>query len=112
MQQPSFSEDFTLVHLSPRQWARLTELWNRPKKKHETGGYQDRLDDWKAGANPMQRTVLLCHAKRNPRRDDDMTWVVHQIENKHGGGWQKHIAFVFEDSHPRFTGLTIRPRKR
>jgi len=112
MQLITFSEDFTLVHLSPRQWARLTDLWSRPPKKHSSGGYQDRLAAWKVSANPVNRTVLLRHAKIRPDRDDDMTWIEHQIINKHGGGWQGHIAFCFEDSHPRFTGLPVKPKRR
>jgi len=112
MQQQTFSQDFTLVHLAPRQWARLNELWSRPRGKNASGGYQDRLDAWKATANPTYRTVLLCHARIRPDRDDDMTWIEHQIINKHGGGWQGHIAFCFEDSHPRFSGLPVKPKRR
>jgi len=112
MQLMTFSQDFTLVHLKPRGWAKLVDLWSRPNKKNPSGGFQDRLAAWKASANQMQHTVLLSHARTNPRRTDDMTFIIHSIEGKLQGGWQGHIAEVFEDSHPKFTGLTVRPRKR
>jgi hypothetical protein len=110
--QGSSSEDFTLVRLSLRAWFRLNELWSRPPKKHAHGGFQDRLAAWKASADPHARTVLLSHTQTNPRRLDDMTFIANAIIGKLQGGWQASLAWVFEDCHPRFSGLPVRPRKR
>lgn len=105
------SEDFTLVTLSPRAWARLADLWSRPPGIHTSGGFQDRVAAWKATSDPAGRTVWLSHTASG-RRTSDMTFIANAITGKLQGGWQAHIARIFEDAHAQFSNLPIRPKRR
>lgn len=95
-----------------RQWHRLLELATRATKKHERGGWQDRLRRWCGNMDEATQTVALTHASDSPRQLDDMTFVARAIEQRNIGGWQKHAFDIFAGCHPRFTGLTIKPRPR
>lgn len=105
------SVDFTLVQLPPRQWARFIELATRPTKKHASGGFQNRLRQWCSQMDEANHTVVLSHQSSSTRALDDMTWIAHAIADRNVGGWQKHVFDIFAGCHPRFTGITIKPRK-
>ena len=79
-------------------------------KLHEKGGWQDRLRTWCGQMDEAKHSILLSHQSDRPRRLDDMTFIAHAIEQRNVGGWQKHAFDIFAGVHPRFTGLTIKPR--
>lgn len=102
--------DLTMVQLSPRSWHKLFELATRATQKHLHGGWQDRLRRWCAQMDEANHTVVLSHTSSSPRQLDDMTFIAHAIEQRNIGGWQKHAFDIFAGCHPRFTGITIKPR--
>ena len=104
------SEDYTLVYLPIWPWQRFIELSMLATRLHEKGGWQDRLREWCGQMNEANRSILLSHHSDRPRRLDDMTFIARAIEQRNIGGWQKHAFDIFAGTHPRFTGLTIRPR--
>lgn len=107
----STSVDVTIVQLDPRSWRKLLELATRATKKHLHGGFQDRLRRWCSQMDESNYTVVLSHTSFGPRQLDDMTWIEHAIQDRNVGGFQKHVFDIFAGCHPRFTGLTIKPRK-
>jgi len=96
----------TILFLPPDRFDRLMEVMRRVKP-HERGGWQSRLRVWK-----NQVDESLCAIRLLPRLGqlDDMVFIARAIEQRNIGGWQKHAFDIFEGTHPRFTGLTIRPR--
>ena len=105
------SEEFTKIYLPPLPWRRFIELATRATQKHLRGGWQDRLRRWCGQMNEVERSILLSHSGGgHARRLDDMTFIARAIEQRNVGGWQKHAFDIFAGTHPRFTGLTIRPR--
>jgi hypothetical protein len=105
-----YSEDFTVVYLPHRQWRRIKELAMRSTNETTSGGWQDRLRAWRDRMDDTNRSILLSHTSGGPRRLDDMTFIARAIEQRNIGGWQKHAFDIFAGTHPRFTGLTIKPR--
>lgn len=103
--------DLTLVQLPPRPWSIFYELVTRPTGKHQSGGFQNRLRKWRSRMDVVNHTILLSHHSSSPRELDDMTWIAHAIADRNVGGWQKHVFDIFAGCHPRFTGITIKPRK-
>ena len=107
---------FTEIYLAPRNYALLREWVNRPvaKTKHgHNGGMQRRRLDWRDRMDAIHRSVrLTTHSSFERGTVDDMTWIARTIINRNGGGYQTRIAEIFEDTHPLFTGLPIKPRSR
>jgi hypothetical protein len=107
---------FITATLNQRQWALLTEWVNRPTlgtKNGEEGGMQQRRRAWIPQMRPADRTIrLTCEASPDERRLDDVTWIAQQIANQRAGGYQMRIARIFTDTHPRLTGIAIKPRER
>jgi coproporphyrinogen III oxidase len=64
--------------------------------------------------NDKDCSVILRHkpVSKHKRALDDMTFVAHAIEQRNIGGWQLDAFNIFAGTHPRFTGLTIKPRPR
>jgi hypothetical protein len=102
--------DVTIVYLTPRAFQKLLELATRATKLHDKGGWQDRLRAWRATLDEKARSVTLSHTNGNGRRLDDMTFIIHAIEQRNVGGWQKAAFDIFAGQHPLFTGLNIKPR--
>jgi hypothetical protein len=86
-----------VLRLAPERFARLINLATAPTRKHYRGGYQDRCRHWCSTIDEQDCTIMLT--------PDDVAWIVRQITNRNGGGWQWAVAKVFIDSHPCFTGL-------
>ena len=107
---------YTVVFLSGRQFARLQSWVGRPTEHTvhgDNGGMQKRRRDWRERMNAEQRSIRLTTPSSAVRAtEDDITWIRKTIANRHGGGYQSHIAFIFEDTHPAFTGVAILPRRR
>jgi hypothetical protein len=103
------------VRLNPQQWSLLGEWVMRPtdNRKHKTGGgMQQRRKRWLAAMNPSDCSIALSEeAPKNTRATDDVTWIIGTIVNQYAGGFQSLIAKIFTNTHPRFTGLSIKPRK-
>ena len=102
------------VQLNPLQWSLLGEWVMRPtdQSKHKSGGgMQQRRKRWLSAMNPSDCSIELTEdAPANTRAVDDVTWIVRTIFNQHAGGFQTRIARIFTGTHPRFTGLPIKPR--
>lgn len=106
------SIDYTKVYLLPRVWHRLLSLTLHASRGYGKGGWPDRLREWHLTMSERDYSVTLRHTSDNPdRRLDDMTFIAHAIEQRHVGGWQKAAFDIFAGTHPRFTGLSIRPRR-
>lgn len=105
---------YTEIKLPEQRWKRLEELATRPTRKHDHGGFQDRLRAWLDQSNSNERTIRLAHQSTNAtkRRFDDMSWVRNSIIRRNIGGWQKHIYDIFVDTHPQFSNLPIMPRPK
>jgi hypothetical protein len=86
-----------VLRLAPERFARLINLATAPTRKHYRGGYQDRCRRWCSTIDEQDCTIMLTQ--------DDVDWIVRQVTNRNGGGWQWAVAKVFIDTHPRFTGL-------
>ena len=97
--------------LPPRLFFRLFELATRATKIHKTGGWQDRLRAWRGQMNETTRTITLFTTSNDTKRLDDVTFVIHAIEQVHKGGWQAYAFDIFAGSHPRFSDITVRPRE-
>ena len=111
-------QTFIDVPLSWRQLAMLKrfiedEKRTRATRKHKSSGFHNRLREWASPGriNHEGSTVALSTIAVG-RHDDDMTWIANQIIGKKIGGAQSHVFDVFAGAHPRFTGLSIKPRKQ
>jgi hypothetical protein len=107
---PGGHEDYTVIQLPHRNWFRFVELATRATKLHEKGGWQDRLRAWCGQMDEGRHTITLSH-QGSGRRIDDMTFIARAIEQRNKGGWQKHAFDIFVDTHPRFTGIVVKPRE-
>lgn len=107
---------YTKVYLNPRQWSLLHEWCTRPvehTKNRSNGGMQKRRLDWHARMSYGERSILLTTGSSYERATrDDMQWIADTICNRLAGGFQMRISDIFDGTHPAFTNLPIKPRKR
>ena len=105
----------TEVFLSPPQFARLLEWITRSvaHTKHKaTGGFRQRRVDWASRLNATRCSILLTtHSSSMRRTMDDVSWIQRTIMNQHAGGFETRIARIFENTHPSFTDLPVKPRQ-
>ncbi len=85
------------IKLSAISWDKLLQLVTKPDGKHKSGGYQARKRKWLSSINKFDRTITLD--------EDDFTWIIRQMKNRDGGGWQRKIYNIFFAQHPRFGQL-------
>lgn len=107
---------YTKVFLTQRQWSLLFEWCNRDATytvNGNGGGMQKRRLDWLSRMDKAERSILLTTGSTAVRRTtDDMTWIRNTIINRLAGGFQMRISNIFCDTHPTFSNLPIKPRKR
>lgn len=87
------------VVLTERQWTVL--LWFIKRHSRGSGGFQDRMREWRTRMNDTMRAIQLTTEKIG-RKLDDMTFIVHALHNRGGGGWQNYIFDIFANTHPTF----------
>jgi hypothetical protein len=90
-----------LVALPQDRFERLLRLVNKPNGKHSSGGYQSRNRRWRSSIDEAARTIAI--------EADDLDWIRRQLQNRDGGGWQKHVYDIFNGVI--FTDLPVTPRR-
>ena len=107
---------YTKVFLNQPAWSLLLEWVSRPTLNTvhgDGGGMQKRRLDWAARMSETERSILLTtHSSQLRKTMDDVSWIARQIINQHAGGFQSRVAKIFTNTHPAFTGLHIKPRKK
>lgn len=95
------SETWTRVYLDEHQWARLCDLV-RYVREAGSGGWQNRITLWTGRMDHVHRSIVLSHQCQGSQRLSDIESIRAQIRNRHGGGFQSHIASIFAGTYDGF----------